>query len=126
MTRQRYPWRPPQLQVDLERTAGVLRRGNVRAVDEATAGCHTRFMSADGADIGCVTSGRRIARHSLSAVWRVNGWTMTSDLTTLLAQGTVQALFQPIIDGASRRPIGYEALARGPVGTSLHLPDALF
>jgi hypothetical protein len=41
---------------------------------------------------------------------------MVSDLDALLAQGTLQALFQPIIDGVLRRPIGYEALARGPVG----------
>src|SRR5580658_6640486 len=51
---------------------------------------------------------------------------MASDLDALLAHGTLQALFQPIVDGVLRRPIGYEALARGPVGTSLHLPDALF
>ncbi|MGC1460338.1 MAG: bifunctional diguanylate cyclase/phosphodiesterase [Steroidobacteraceae bacterium] len=49
-----------------------------------------------------------------------------SDLDALLAQGTLQALFQPIIDGMLRRPIGYEALARGPAGSALHLPDALF
>jgi EAL domain-containing protein (putative c-di-GMP-specific phosphodiesterase class I)/GGDEF domain-containing protein len=51
---------------------------------------------------------------------------MASDLETLLAQGTLQVLFQPIVDGVLRRPIGYEALARGPVGSALHLPDALF
>lgn len=51
---------------------------------------------------------------------------MLSDLDALLAQGTLQALFQPIIDGTLRRPVGYEALARGPVGSALHLPDALF
>src|SRR5580698_807273 len=51
---------------------------------------------------------------------------MVSDLDALLAQGTLQALFQPIIDGVLRRPIGYEALARGPAGSPLHLPDALF
>jgi diguanylate cyclase (GGDEF)-like protein len=51
---------------------------------------------------------------------------MVSDLDALLAQGSLQALFQPIIDGILRRPIGYEALIRGPVGSPLHLPDALF
>jgi diguanylate cyclase (GGDEF)-like protein len=51
---------------------------------------------------------------------------MVSDLDALLGQRTLQALFQPIIDGVLRRPIGYEALARGPVGSALHLPDALF
>lgn len=51
---------------------------------------------------------------------------MVSDLDSLLAQGTLQALFQPIIDRVLRRPIGYEALVRGPAGSALHLPDALF
>lgn len=51
---------------------------------------------------------------------------MTSEFEALLVDGSLQALFQPIIDGVSRRPIGYEALARGPVGSPLHLPDALF
>jgi diguanylate cyclase (GGDEF)-like protein len=51
---------------------------------------------------------------------------MVSELDALLAQGTLQALFQPIVDGVLRRPVGYEALARGPVGSPLHLPDALF
>jgi diguanylate cyclase (GGDEF)-like protein len=51
---------------------------------------------------------------------------MASEFEALLRDGTLQALFQPIVDGASRRPIGYEALARGPVGSPLHLPDALF
>jgi EAL domain-containing protein (putative c-di-GMP-specific phosphodiesterase class I)/GGDEF domain-containing protein len=51
---------------------------------------------------------------------------MASEFDALLVEGTLQALFQPIVDGASRRPIGYEALARGPVGSPLHLPDALF
>ena len=51
---------------------------------------------------------------------------MDGELDILLAQGTLQALFQPIVDGVLRRPIGYEALVRGPVGSALHLPDALF
>jgi EAL domain-containing protein (putative c-di-GMP-specific phosphodiesterase class I)/GGDEF domain-containing protein len=51
---------------------------------------------------------------------------MASEFDALLVAGSLQALFQPIVDGVSRRPIGYEALARGPVGSPLHLPDALF
>ncbi|HTV77757.1 MAG TPA: bifunctional diguanylate cyclase/phosphodiesterase [Steroidobacteraceae bacterium] len=51
---------------------------------------------------------------------------MASELEALLVDGRLQALFQPIVDGVTRRPIGFEALARGPVGSALHLPDALF
>jgi EAL domain-containing protein (putative c-di-GMP-specific phosphodiesterase class I)/GGDEF domain-containing protein len=51
---------------------------------------------------------------------------MDSEFEALLLEGNLQALFQPIVDGVSRRPIGYEALARGPVGSPLHLPETLF
>lgn len=37
---------------------------------------------------------------------------------------TLYTLFQPIIDGATREPIGFEALTRGPEGP-LELPSAL-
>jgi EAL domain-containing protein (putative c-di-GMP-specific phosphodiesterase class I) len=38
----------------------------------------------------------------------------------------VEIGFQPVVDLASRRTVGYEALARGPVGSLLESPDALF
>ncbi|MEA2288510.1 MAG: hypothetical protein QOD55_507 [Solirubrobacteraceae bacterium] len=44
----------------------------------------------------------------------------------VLAHGAVEIGFQPVVDLASRRIVGYEALARGPVGTALESPDALF
>jgi EAL domain-containing protein (putative c-di-GMP-specific phosphodiesterase class I) len=40
-----------------------------------------------------------------------------------MGQG-LYTLFQPIIDAATREPIGYEALTRGPEGP-LELPAAL-
>ena len=49
-----------------------------------------------------------------------------SEIDALLVPGAIQALFQPIIDGAVHRPIGHEALARGPVDSALHWPDAMF
>lgn len=42
----------------------------------------------------------------------------------LVAGEALYTLFQPIIDGATREPIGYEALTRGPEGP-LELPAAL-
>jgi EAL domain-containing protein (putative c-di-GMP-specific phosphodiesterase class I) len=48
------------------------------------------------------------------------------DLDEVLRRGAVRAVYQPIVDLASGAPVGYEALARGPVGTSLERPDALF
>jgi EAL domain-containing protein (putative c-di-GMP-specific phosphodiesterase class I) len=44
----------------------------------------------------------------------------------VLAHGAVEIGFQPVVDLASRRTVGYEALARGPVGSLLESPDALF
>src|ERR1700743_306855 len=49
---------------------------------------------------------------------------MIEDLQGLVAGDALYTLFQPIIDGATREPIGYEALTRGPEGP-LELPSAL-
>jgi diguanylate cyclase (GGDEF)-like protein len=46
-------------------------------------------------------------------------------IRTLLASGGLHTLFQPILDGATREPIGYEALTRGPAGHELVSPLAL-
>ncbi len=48
------------------------------------------------------------------------------DLDEVLRCGAVRAVYQPIVDLATGAPVGYEALARGPVGTCLERPDALF
>lgn len=42
-----------------------------------------------------------------------------------LATG-IRSIYQPIVRLADRRVIAYEALARGPAGSPLELPDALF
>jgi len=38
----------------------------------------------------------------------------------------VQPVFQPLIDLDNRHVVGYEALARGPMGSALETPAALF
>jgi len=38
----------------------------------------------------------------------------------------VHSLYQPVVHLQTRTVIGYEALARGPEGTELYTPDALF
>lgn len=53
---------------------------------------------------------------------------MRSELTELaeiLGDGAVHAVYQPIVDLGTGRPVAYEALARGPVGSSLERPDRL-
>jgi EAL domain-containing protein (putative c-di-GMP-specific phosphodiesterase class I) len=56
---------------------------------------------------------------------------MKEDIEGLVAEGpgrpggqSLYTLFQPIIDGATREPIGHEALTRGPEG-ALEQPAAL-
>jgi EAL domain-containing protein (putative c-di-GMP-specific phosphodiesterase class I) len=44
----------------------------------------------------------------------------------VLAHGTVDIGFQPVVDLVTQRTIGFEALARGPIGTELESPGALF
>jgi diguanylate cyclase (GGDEF)-like protein/PAS domain S-box-containing protein len=48
------------------------------------------------------------------------------ELHRVLAEGRLQALFQPIVDIVSGDVVAYEALARGPEGSPLHRPDRLF
>jgi EAL domain-containing protein (putative c-di-GMP-specific phosphodiesterase class I) len=47
-------------------------------------------------------------------------------LGDVLAHKAVEIGFQPVVELVSQRPVGYEALARGPVGTELESPAALF
>jgi diguanylate cyclase (GGDEF)-like protein len=49
---------------------------------------------------------------------------MNEAIQGLVAGDALYTLFQPIIDGATREPIGHEALTRGPEGP-LELPSAL-
>jgi EAL domain-containing protein (putative c-di-GMP-specific phosphodiesterase class I) len=52
--------------------------------------------------------------------------TAVEEFRRLLDQRAVQPVFQPLIDLDSRHVIGYEALARGPMGSQLEWPAALF
>jgi len=44
----------------------------------------------------------------------------------VVLEGRVYSVYEPIVDVATRTVFGYEALARGPEGTELHPPLALF
>lgn len=48
------------------------------------------------------------------------------ELGGVLAASGVRTVYQPIVELASGAIVGYEALARGPVGSSLERPDRLF
>jgi len=47
-------------------------------------------------------------------------------LHDILQRGFLSPVYQPIIDMSSGTLIGYEGLIRGPLGTPLHSPSALF
>lgn len=47
-------------------------------------------------------------------------------LDRLLTQGAVRTVFQPLVSLDGGAVLGYEALSRGPAGTVLETPDALF
>ena len=49
-----------------------------------------------------------------------------SELKRILRDGQIEILFQPILHLASRRVMGYEALARGPRDSIFESPSALF
>jgi EAL domain-containing protein (putative c-di-GMP-specific phosphodiesterase class I)/GGDEF domain-containing protein len=51
---------------------------------------------------------------------------MNDALHTLLRTRSLNCLFQPIVDARDRSVLGYEALIRGPEGSLLHAPAALF
>jgi len=51
---------------------------------------------------------------------------LAGELDALLAARDVCPVFQPIVDLGSGEPVAFEALARGPAGSPLAMPDLLF
>ena len=49
-----------------------------------------------------------------------------AELDRVLEEDAIRSAYQPIVDLATGDVIGYEALARGPEGSSLERPDLLF
>jgi EAL domain-containing protein (putative c-di-GMP-specific phosphodiesterase class I) len=47
-------------------------------------------------------------------------------LQAVLLEDQLSAVFQPVVELSSRAIHGYEALCRGPVGSSIHSPTSLF
>lgn len=51
---------------------------------------------------------------------------MFRDLEKIIKNNDISTVFQPIFDIENNEILGFEALARGPVGSELYSPDALF
>jgi EAL domain-containing protein (putative c-di-GMP-specific phosphodiesterase class I) len=52
--------------------------------------------------------------------------TLAGELRRILDHRLVRSVYQPIVDLDTGSVVGYEALARGPVGSALERPDLLF
>ncbi|WP_158507086.1 EAL domain-containing protein [Subtercola sp. Z020] len=52
--------------------------------------------------------------------------TVEPELRRIIADRDVSTLFQPIVDLRTGQLVAYEALSRGPAGSPLEMPDALF
>lgn len=52
--------------------------------------------------------------------------TVTIEIAALIADGRLHPVFQPILDVARSSIVAHEGLIRGPSGSALHLPSALF
>lgn len=53
-------------------------------------------------------------------------WTADHELDRILSGSLVQSVYQPVVELETGATVGYEALARGPRGSSLERPDLLF
>ena len=51
---------------------------------------------------------------------------MNAQLQQILDNSAIETLFQPIFDISNQHILGYEALSRGPKGSELEMPSALF
>jgi EAL domain-containing protein (putative c-di-GMP-specific phosphodiesterase class I) len=52
--------------------------------------------------------------------------TLATELRRILDEDLIRSVYQPIVDIDTAEIVAYEALARGPVGSSLERPDLLF
>jgi EAL domain-containing protein (putative c-di-GMP-specific phosphodiesterase class I)/DNA-binding response OmpR family regulator len=51
---------------------------------------------------------------------------LSERLRRSIREQTIRTYFQPIFDLESRKPIGFEALSRGPAGTEIESPEVIF
>jgi EAL domain-containing protein (putative c-di-GMP-specific phosphodiesterase class I) len=66
------------------------------------------------------------ARRDARLLARVEARRRRKAFAAMLMAGEVTSVYEPIVDVATKTVFGYEALARGPVGTEFHSPAALF
>jgi diguanylate cyclase (GGDEF)-like protein len=62
----------------------------------------------------------------LESITSALGGYMPGQLTDIIKNASISVLFQPVIDMRADEVMGQESLVRGPSGTPLEFPDALF
>src|ERR1700693_723044 len=67
-------------------------------------------------------SSSRESRHTPN----VSHETVTIEIAALIADGRLHPVFQPILVVPRSSIVAHEGLVRGPAGSALHLPSALF
>jgi len=66
------------------------------------------------------------ARAVASDLLNQEGLSLLNEFRKLIDEPLVQAVYQPIVDLESGRPLGWEALARGPEGSYFQSPTMMF
>jgi EAL domain-containing protein (putative c-di-GMP-specific phosphodiesterase class I) len=97
------------------RQAPTLPIGTAAALRNPTIGTETQILAA-----------LREARNDADLSERIAARRRRQRLFELVLEGQVRSVYEPIVEVASHTVYGYEALARGPEGSDLHSPAALF
>ncbi len=63
---------------------------------------------------------------TVEAVQHIDVETEAEALEEIISARTIRVLYQPIVELDSGQTVGWEALARGPIGSPLEYPDRLF
>jgi EAL domain-containing protein (putative c-di-GMP-specific phosphodiesterase class I) len=97
------------------RTMPTLPVGTAAALRNPTLGAETQLRAA-----------LREAREDADLSERISARRRRQRLFDLVLEGQVRSVYEPIVEVATHTVYGYEALARGPEGSELHAPAALF
>jgi EAL domain-containing protein (putative c-di-GMP-specific phosphodiesterase class I) len=98
-----------------------LRKAPVFGVGWATALRNPHFGAASQ-----VREALEEARADAALAARNQALTRRKQLVGIVMAGEITSVYEPIVDVATKTVYAYEALARGPAGTDLHSPMALF
>jgi len=111
-----------QAQKDLEST--MLRHTGL-GIDLGMGFATVSYLEDDGWD-SALSTALSTAQHMESRPLNMNELSITSRFNTILVQGWVSAHYQPILDFRTDTILGWEALARGPEGSTFRSPVMLF